>query len=460
MNPVSGASKLWQVEEIFRHDEIAYRTIQRRAVEAVNWGMPAVSYDRMYQAMINLGGNVNQIVYWSRLSDWRNQTLTPNPDAIYFMPFFNTKKFGAMVLEIPPVDGGSITGSIMDSWQTALEDVGPAGADRGKGGRYLILPPDYPGTMPAGYIALRSITWQGFALLRSMLKGGSDADIAAAVAYGRGIRLYPLSQAANPQTTFVDASGTLFDANIPYDLRFFQSLDRMVQIEPWLMRDRVMIDLLKSIGIEKGKRFTPDVRTQALLVEAAGEAQTWLADRYETAFPVYYEDRQWILPGMQEFIDAQATSFETPEAYAIDARGIEYHAAFGSAKRLDAGQFYLHTLRDSRGRALNGNNQYRLTFPSNIPARHAWSVVAYDRATHGLIRNLPHSNRSSQSRGLQKNANGGVDLYFGSRPLLGRESNWIPTQAGTPFEVTLRFTSPEKPLFDKSWKMNDIEQLK
>src|SRR6187551_4069148 len=56
------------------------RNVERRAVEAVIWGMPAVNYDLMYQEMLKLGGRPNQIVYWSRLPDWKNQTLTPNPD--------------------------------------------------------------------------------------------------------------------------------------------------------------------------------------------------------------------------------------------------------------------------------------------------------------------------------------------------------------------------------------------
>ena len=79
------------------------------------------------------------------MPDWKNQTLTPNPDVIYLKPFFDTKAVGPMVLEIPPAAGGSITGSIEDGWQAALEDVGPAGLDKGKGGKYLILPPGYKG---------------------------------------------------------------------------------------------------------------------------------------------------------------------------------------------------------------------------------------------------------------------------------------------------------------------------
>ena len=140
-------------------DDLASRTIHRRAVEAAIWGMPAVNFDRMYQAMVhdaNAGEGSNKIVFWSRPLTWKNQTLTPNPDTIYLMPFFNTKDVGPVVLEIPAADTGSITGSVDDAWQTAIEDVGPAGVDKGKGGKYLILPPDYKDKVPADYIPMPS----------------------------------------------------------------------------------------------------------------------------------------------------------------------------------------------------------------------------------------------------------------------------------------------------------------
>jgi hypothetical protein len=192
--------------------DLAQRSIERRGVEAVIWGMPAVNLDLMLQAMINSAkGQPNQIVYWSRLPDWKNQTLTPNPDVIYLMPFFNTKDVGPVVLEIPPADDGVINGTVMDAWQVPLEDVGPAGVDRGKGGKYLILPPSHSGAVPDDYIALPSPNYQGYALLRSILRSGSDADVAKAVAYAKRIKVYPLSQAANPPpTVFVDAIDVVY----------------------------------------------------------------------------------------------------------------------------------------------------------------------------------------------------------------------------------------------------------
>ncbi len=153
----------------------------------------------------------------------------------------------------------------------------PGGVDKGKGGKYAILPRATARRRPRCYIGLRSSTYRGFALLRSNLDSGSDADIAKAVEFGRRVKLYPLAQAASPpETKFVDAIDTEFDATIRYDHRFFQSLNRIVQNEPWLDRDRAMIDPLKSLGIEKGKPFKPDIRMQELLNEAARDAHAWL----------------------------------------------------------------------------------------------------------------------------------------------------------------------------------------
>jgi hypothetical protein len=445
--------------QILSANDLARRAIERRAVEAVIWGMPAVNYDLMYQEMLKLGGKPNQIVYWSGLLNWRNQTLTPNPDVIYLMAFFNTKD-GPVVIEIPPADDGVINGSIMDPWQAALEDVGPAGADKGVGGKYLIVPPDYKETVPDGYIALPSANYQGYALLRSILKSGSEADVKAAVAYGKRIKLYPLSEAANPPATILlDAIGAVYDSTIPYDLRFFQSLNRFVQSEPWLTRDKAMIDQLRSIGIEKGKPFSPDEATQRVLNAAAGEAHAWLDLKYETMFSPYYPGRQWVFPIAPDVIEGLQSQFANPDSYPVDGRGVTYTMAFFSTKHSGIGQYYLMTVKDKDGQHFAGANTYRLTVPAHAPVTQYWSATVYDRATHALIRDSSRSGRSSQSPGLQTNADGSVDIYFGPTAPSGKESNWVPTKAEGQFEVLFRFYGPQKPVFDKTWALPDIERI-
>jgi hypothetical protein len=443
----------------FTAAQLLERALYRRAVEAVIWGMPAVNYELMYQEMVRkVHGGFNQVLYWSRLLDWRNQTLTPNPDVIYLMPFINTRDVGPMVLEIPPADDGVLNGSVMNYWQAAIEDVGPGGVDKGNGGKYVIVPPGYEQELPAGYIPLPSNTDQNYALVRSILKSGSESDVAKAVTYARRLKLYPLSRAANPPATiFVDASGIVFDSTIPYDVRFFESLNRIVQAEPWLERDKAMIDQLKTVGIERGKPFRPDAKTQQLLSEAAREARAVLDDSYGKA-PPFYPGGHWFFPVGEEMHQNIMSFFNTPDSFPVDARGCLYTFAFFSARHAGEAQYYLMATHDRSGRRLDGDASYKVQVPPNVPVTQYWSVTVYDRETHAFIRNSPWVGRSSQTQGLQKNADDSTDIYFGPAPA-GPESNWVPTDPNGRFEVLARFYGPEKPLFDKTWRLPDIERI-
>ncbi|WP_202864116.1 DUF1214 domain-containing protein [Dyella jiangningensis] len=439
--------------------ELQHRNIERRAVEAILWGMPAVNFQLMLDAFKAMGGGPNQVAYWSRPVNWKDQTLTPNPDTIYFTPFYDTHD-GPVVLEIPAAADGSITGSADDGWQNPLEDVGPAGVDKGKGGKYLILPPGYKDKVPDGYIPMPSHTYQGFALLRSNLKSGSDADIASAVAYGKRIRFYPLPRdgAAPVETRFVDAYDKPYEATIPYDSRFFDALDRFVQAEPWLPRDKAMIDPLAAIGIRKGGTGDALAANKPLFDKAAAEAKALIALWTEDVFvPPFYDGTHWALPASAKFVEGMSTDFADPDSYPIDSRAVAYSLAYFSAKHLGAGQFYLMTIKDKEGRRMGHGKSYRLHVPANPPVKLYWSATAYDGDTHALIRDTRWSSRGSNTPGLQKNADGSVDLYFGPSAPAGKTSNWVPTHGDGNFEVLFRFYGPEKSFFAKTWKLPNIE---
>jgi len=452
--PTAGASALTRAQ-------LNERALYRRAVEAVIWGMPAVNYDLMLQGLTPWGGGPNQVAYWSRQLDWRNQTLTPNPNTVYLHPFYDTKAAGPMVLEIPPAeDGCSITGNVDDCWQSALEDVGPAGADKGQGGKYLILPPDYEGQPPAGYIVLPSDTYQGYAILRSDVKSGSEADVAAAVAYGKRVRFYPHAQADDPpETRFVDLAGKLYDATIPYDRRFFRSLARMVDYEPWLTRDKAMIGPLQTLGIVKGEPFAPDASTEAAFDAAALEAQAVVDLRREELFdPPYFAGTHWAVPAAHEVIEGNTNFYADPNAYPVGDRAVIYSMGYFSAKHLGAGQFYLMALHDREGQSLDGAATYRLHVPAKAPVKLYWSATAYDRQTHALLRDVTRASRASNSPDIQANPDGSVDLWFGPEAPPGHETNWTPTRADRGFEVLFRLYGPEKALFDKAWVLPDLER--
>ena len=442
--------------------DLERRMIERRAVDAVVWGMPAVNYDLMLQEMLTkTPGKIGQVIYWGRPLDWHNQTLTPNPDALYFMAFFNTKD-GPVVLDLPPGDkDGSFNGNIVTVWQMPLEDAGLLGIDKGKGGKYLILPPGYTDKAPEGYIALQSDTFGGYMLFRSNLQSHSAADVAKSVAYGKQLKVYPLAQAGDPPpTVFFDVKDVNYDSTIKYDASFFEHLDRVVQSEPWLQRDRAMIDPLRSIGIEKGKPFKPDDATKALLNSAVREAGAWLEARYDAGLPPFFSaTSRWTLPAPPGLVTATQDAFTDPNTYPIDSRGLAYTYAYIGIKRLGAGQFYSISIKDKDGQPFDGGETYRLTVPANAPVEQYWSVTAYDRQTHALIKNVPRASRSSLIPEMQKNADGSVDIYFAPAAPAGKDPNWVPTDPGRKFELMARFYAPTNALFDHSWTLPDVEKI-
>jgi hypothetical protein len=189
------------------------------------------------------------------------------------------------------------------------------------------------------------------------------------------LRALPLAQASAPPTTaFTDVQDIDFDSTIRYDATFFDNLNRVVQEEPWLERDRAMIDPLRTLGI----------------------------------------------------------------------------------KRLGAGQFYMISIKDEDGDSYDGSKTYRLSVPPNAPVEQCWSLTAYDRETHALIKNVGGASRASNGTEVVKNADGSVDLYVGPVAPAGKDAHWIPTDPDRRFELMVRFYGPTRALFDKAWKLPDV----
>jgi hypothetical protein len=174
------------------------------------------------------------------------------------------------------------------------------------------------------------------------------------------------------------------NSTIPYDLRFFESLNRIVQAEPWLERDKAMIDSLKTIGIERGKLFKPDAKTKRILGGAILEAQAVLEEGYGK-FDPFYPGGHWCFPVGEELARGITSSFTEPDSYPVDARGSLYTFIFFSAKHPGHAQYYLLADRDKSGRPLEGSASYRLRVPANAPVTQYWSMTVYDRATHAFI---------------------------------------------------------------------------
>jgi hypothetical protein len=434
--------------------EAAERTLQRRAVDAAIWGMPIVSVEAMRQAYFrDAGAKYNDIVFWSKPSDWKFQFTTPN-SSTYYVYFNYNLKDGPVVLDVPSAVGAGLFGSVLDSWQVPLADVGPAGEDAGKGGKYLLLPPGFQGTLPTGYIPLRSETFNGYGLLRVIPVSTSEPDITKAIGLVKKLRVHPLaSKAAAPQQRYIDMAGKLMDGVVAFDETFYERLARMVNEEPVVIRDLVAMAQLRTIGIEKGKPFSPSDAAKASLKTAVREAHAGLMLGVRGG-EGWWPGSQWKLP--EDKGRKTGFKFQTDSDLFMDERALVYYIAFAIPKKLGAATFYLTGANDSTGSALVGERTYRLHVPADVPAKQYWAVTAYDLETACLIRNMPRPGVDSYDKEMQRNEDGSVDVFFGPEPPAGKQANWIPTALGKPWFALFRFYGPEKPLFDKAWKLPDL----
>src|SRR5262249_3636071 len=205
---------------------------------------------------------------------------------------------------------------------------------------------------------------------------------------------------------------------------------------------------------------TAGATTRSTVDEGGRVAGASIDKWYERGFsPPFFEGTHWALPVPRETIEGLSTMFADPDSYPIEGRAVYFSVAYFVAKHLGAGQFYLLAIDDKSGKPFDGKKTYRLHVSPNAPVKLYWSATAYDRETHALIREASRPSLASNSAGVQQNADGSVDAFFGPSAPAAKESNWVPTN-GRDFEVLFRLYGPEKPLFDKTWTLPDIEEVK
>jgi hypothetical protein len=428
-----------------------------RAVELFLTHMPLVSWFHVWKGIADAGARTpNQVVIWETLMDSATLLLTGNTETVYALAPLDLKRDGPVVVEVP----ASMLGGINDLSQTSIAEIGITGVDKGRGGRFLILPPDHDGQVHDGYFTVRSRTYRGTLGLRGFQGNGGTAP---AVDLMKTTRIYPYAQAGNPpQTTFVNASRQAVDTLFTDDARFYDDLAWIVAHEPSTIFASHERFQLAAIGIEKGVPFKPDERQRRVLDEAARFASAVArTNSFASTDParLAYPDRLW----EWAFIGGSAT-WDSQGYVNTDRRAAFAYIAIGMSpamveKHVGAGSQYLWTPRDARGAFLDGGRRYCLRIPPNIPVKNFWSVVAYDADSRSILKNDQPFPSVSSYTNPRAESNGAIDIYFGpNAPPKGK--NWIQTMPGKGWFVLFRFYGPLDAFFDKTWKPDDIIEVK
>ena len=431
----------------------------QRGVQAYLDSIQIASMYGMRKGILDFGPANTTALLFETLMDSKALWLTPNTTSIYMTTWLELKD-EPMVIETPP----NVLGIIDDHWFHYVTDFGNAGPDKGKGGKFLILPPGYKGEVPDGYHVARTNTYGNWVIWRGFQE---DGDPAPAVATTKKLfRIYPLSQKDNPpKMNFVNVSGKFNNTIHRMDYGIFEEINEVVQAEPSEGQDPEILGLLASIGIKKGQPFKPDARMNKILEEAAdigaATVRTLAARPRDDMFYFYPGEGVWSTPfpgGSHEFLDAGARLLDARSYFHFYATGI---TPAMTAKMVGKGSQYAVAYLDADGNALDGSKTYKVHLPANVPAKDFWSFTLYDNQTRAMLQtDQQFPGLDNNKKDLQQNADGSYDIYFAPKAPEGQESNWIQTVPGKGWNMLLRLYGPLEPWFDKSWRPGDPEVVK
>jgi hypothetical protein len=434
------------------YDEMDFQ----RATQAYIWAIPIVSFMKWQEQQETVFGMEDgDLVELESFRD-RMGILTPNDTTTYLIGYLNLERTGPLVIDYP---SGPTAGGVLDMWQRPITDLGLTGPDQGAGGKYLILSLGQkapPGT--EDYRVFESPTNNIFHAFRGLAADPKEND-----AIKIGYQAYPYAQRDNPRKTrIIPVADRKWYAWPTSGLEYWQIVARMLNEEPVHERDRMIVAMLKPLGIEKGTKFEPDARQKTILEQAAavGEAMAranTYANRDKDA-RLWGSDNQWKL------IILCAASQEAKHHTALDERSAYFYEAVAlsdgmTTKTPGAGQAYLGIRKDKDGQWLQGGNSYTLRIPPNAPAKQFWAFTLYDTETRSFIDNRHAIAGLDSRKDLVKNADGSMDLFIGPAAPEGKEKNWIPTVPDRGWFGLFRLYAPTEAYFDRSWALPDLERV-
>jgi hypothetical protein len=448
--PFPGSYPTAEAAEVL-HTELTFQ----RAVQSYLWALPAMNMYAMREGQRNTFGDASNILMISKdLIDHNLRYTTGNPDVVYAFAWLDLKAEGPMVVDMPP----KLQGLMDDMWHRPITDIGIAGPDKGAGGKYLVLPPDYGGDVPEGYFVHQSPTHGVFIFLRGFLVDGKPDE---SVALLEQSKIYPLANADDPpEMEFPNLSGVPIDGDFPRGFEYFERLADFIDYETVSREDFVMRGSLAGLGIVKGQPFEPDADMRALLEQAAQVAYKMGAVvTYDLRpQPVIWEGTNW-----EEVFVGGSPVFEADTYTNLDARIAFFIKAYSTSPGMviampGKGSQYAVSNRDGDGAFLSGDETYRLRIPANVPAANYWAVVNYDTDTRALLNNGGSSSVGS-NQAMTFNEDGSADIIFSAEAPVDENANWIKTIPGRGFFTTIRFYSPTEAFFDKSWQPEDVQRI-
>ncbi len=434
-------------------EDIRDEQLRVKAISAYEYAIPIVGIEQWHKGFLTEANYGDWVIYETRES--KIPILTANTTTPYVASLVDLAE-ASYYIEIP---AGPIGGLIEDIYQTPTSDLGILGPDKGKGGKYLLVGPEaqVPSSHDADFIVKSK---SNLVFLGTRIIGLTGE------AYEKSLnahKLYKVGESRENQKYIRASDNPNWMGNQPHGLEFCEDLDRVLQNEPVVDRNRFILTQLRGLGIEKGKDFNPNEKQKKILLDAEemGNAIAMVNTFSRVSYKEkHWQDRNWLyILNMENLDHIHPNYYEVKEigSYAYEAITTSVGMVLNNVGK---GSKYLASYMDEDGNWLDGKNTYEIVIPKDAPANQFWSVTVYDNDTRCIIQNEQgKSDVSSVMKGLKVEPDGSTKLFVGPKAPKGYENNWVQSNPEKGFFVYLRLYGPLESYFDKSWKMPDVKKL-
>lgn len=376
----------------------------------------------------------------------------PNQDVVYGLGVFSLDE-QPVIAQVPDFGNRFWVYALYDARTNQFGELGRPYAS--KPGFYLLAGPNWKGQVPAGIQAvIRSPTPVANVIPRVFMDDTAE-DRTAIQPVINQVVFYPLSEFdGKPKTKdwrelpVIPGPKLTGQSETKWVVpeKFFDELGAVLDSVPPLPGEEALYAQFRLLLDSAAK----DPELKKLLVTTAVENEKKLIDPF-------FEWKHNGLPA------GNGWNHSTHNA----EFGLDYFDRTGTAKsnmfdNRPSETVYFYTDFDTSGAALNGNNNYAITFPpgQDPPVNGFWSLTLYNEHHFFFPNALKRYSLGTKNKTLIRNADGSLTIYAGAKsPGKDKEANWLPAPRG-PFSLYIRSYWGKPAIFDGTWKPPAIQKSK
>lgn len=403
----------------------------------------------------------NTFAHAAKLAEPEDTFVSVNNDTIYSIAQLDLSG-GALLLHVPDSAGRYYVLQLVDAWTNNFAYVGRRATGTGEG-TFLLTPPGWSGTTPAG--ARRIAVPTDVATIVGRWACDGEDDLPAVRALQRQLTLTAADGDANACS---GAGVPTAGEGLPEAVAFFERLRVWMAAFPPSAAEQALQRRFEPLGLldaHASYGHAPAALTDVLTAgHAAGRAQVEEDSQGGLSEPV----NGWST--LVHLFDYNADRLElgtidTPAWKVADRERAHVLRAVAARVGLWGNHayeaYYAQVFDDADGEPLDGARRYEIRFETLPPVDAFWSLTMYDTPGYFLVENpLERYSIGDRTPGLVRAADGSLTLALQREQPAERErrANWLPTPAGG-FRPMMRLYQPRPEVLDGGYALPPIVRV-